>query len=183
MKKSIIFFIILVSLLSICGCGDDGLVLSDVTEEAAEESTIEYEDENKREKSGVIYLCGAVNTPGVYEITGDMRLYEAVEKAGGLDEEADIDAINLAERVKDGESVRIPYYGETISISDDGVIDINSATVEQLCTIPGIGESRAKAIIEYREENGGFTSVDELMNISGIKEATFKKIEGYVCVR
>lgn len=182
MKNTIILFILFLGLLPMAGCGDDGLVLSDVTEENNKD-TIEYEIENEQDKTGVVYLCGAINSPGVYEITEDMRLYEVVEMAGGLDEEADIDAINLAEWVKDGESVRFPYYGENIMQGDDGIIEINSATIEQLCTIPGIGESRAKAIVDYREENGGFSSTEELMNIPGIKEATFKKIEGYVCVR
>lgn len=182
MNKKILLFFLSLSLLFVVGCGDDGLVLSDVSEENSEQ-TIEYEKENLSEKEGVVYLCGAVANPGVYSIKDDMRLYEAVEMAGGLDEEADLDAINLAQAVKDGESVRIPYYGETPVVSEDGLIDINSASSEQLCTIPGIGESRAQAIIEYREQNGGFSSPEELMNISGIKEATYKKIEGYVCVR
>ncbi len=181
MRKVIFLSLIFGSLLFLQACGDDGLVLSGVSEES-DEIVIEYENEKTESKTGVVYLCGAVNTPGVYEIDEDTRLYEVVEKAGGLDEEADIDAINLAKALKDGESIRVPYYGENLSVSENKLVNINSADKEELCTIPGIGETRALSIIEYREQNGGFSSLEELMNIPGIKDATFKKIEGYVCV-
>ena len=85
--------------------------------------------------------------------------------------------------VKDGEQIRIPYIGETLGIAEEKLVDINKAGVEELCTIPGIGEARATAIIEYRESSGGFTEIEELKNISGIKDATVNKIKPYVCVR
>ena len=103
--------------------------------------------------------------------------------AGGLDEEADADAVNLAMEVIDAQQIRIPYIGESINTPEDKLIDINKADVNELCTIPGIGESRAGAIIEYREANGGFKDIEELKNITGIKDATFNKIKPYVCVR
>lgn len=135
------------------------------------------------EKQPCIYLCGAVNNPGIYEIGNNTRLYEIVEAAGGLDEEADIDAINLAVVVKDEEQIRIPYIGETIVVEEDSRININTASMEELCKIPGIGESRAQAIIDYRESAGGFSTEEELMQISGIKSATYNKIKNYIRVK
>lgn len=182
MNKLIISTFIIIGLSFVCGCTNDGLILSDLEEENSTITT-EYEEIKTDGKPGVIYLCGAVNNPGVYEFSDDTRLYEIVNEAGGLDEEADLDAINLAMEIKDGESIRIPYYGEKMSVPEDNLIDINSASLDELCGIPGIGESRASAIIAYREENGKFKSTEELMNISGIKEATYRKISVYVCAR
>ena len=137
----------------------------------------------RKEKAGCVYICGAVETPGIYEFCEGARLYELIEEAGGLDEEADADAVNLAMEVKDAQQIRIPYIGETLASDEEKLIDLNTASTADLCTIPGIGESRATAIIEYREKNGGFGDIEELKNISGIKDATFEKIKPYVCVR
>lgn len=164
-----------VSLLLSVGCNDSDLIVSEI-----QDTNSEIQLKNSDESGGYVYLCGAVNNPGVYEIHGDTRLFEIVDLAGGLDEEADIDSVNLAGSLHDGDSVRIPFYGE--NIIQDGLININTADIAELTTIPGIGENRAKAIIEYREQNGPFKSTEELMQISGIKEAMFQRIKAYVCV-
>jgi len=193
MKK--LLFIIIVSLsLFLISCDNNGLVLSEIPESFPEE-TIQLNtnkngagpapsfDAAKEESAGCVYICGAVENAGIYEFKEGARLYELIKEAGGLDEEADADAVNLAMEVKDGEQIRIPYIGETLGIAEEKLVDINKAGVEELCTIPGIGEARATAIIEYRELSGGFTEIEELKNISGIKDATFNKIKPYVCVR
>lgn len=213
MKKIGFCIVILLGILVISGCEKDGILISegngkeeyltrgDISEEylTRGEMTDEYLlEENKWTGNGLdetgyadlankkmpcVYLCGAVNNPGIYEITEGTRLYEIVEEAGGLDEEADIDSINLAAVVKDEEQIRIPYIGETIVVEEDSRVNINTASVEELCKIPGIGESRAKAIIDYRESAGGFETEEELMQISGIKSATFNKIKNYIRVK
>lgn len=139
-------------------------------------------DEKKQSATpvGQVYLCGAVNNPGVYDIYADTRLYQVIEAAGGLDEEADIDAINMAGLLSDAQQIRVPYIGENIKVEEDKRININTANIEELCSIPGIGEARAQAIIDYRESVGGFESAEDLMQISGIKEATFNKIKNYI---
>ena len=133
------------------------------------------------ETAGYVHVCGAVKNPGIYEFTDGSRVFELIEKAGGFDEDADTESYNLALEVKDGQQIRIPYIGEEI-VAEEGLINLNKASVEELCAIPGIGESRAQAIIAYRDKNGGFKDVEELKEISGIKDATFEKIKPYVCV-
>ena len=193
MKKLLIIFIVSLSLFLI-SCDNNGLVLSEIPESFPEETQQLNTNENgadpapsfdakKEETAGCVYICGAVKNAGIYEFKEGARLYELIKEAGGLDEEADADAVNLAMEVKDGEQIRIPYIGETLSIADEKLIDINKADLKELCSIPGIDEARATAIIEYRDSNGGFKEIEELKNISGIKDATFNKIKPYVCVR
>jgi len=193
MKNKYLVLLITLS-LTLCACGKEGLVLSEDSDPnpndqyendryASEKETSSFDTQkNEKEVCGVVHICGAVNDPGIYEFYEDQRLYELIEKAGGFDEEADTDAVNLAMGIEDAQQIRIPYIGEELVLSDDKLIDLNKANADELCTIPGIGESRAKAIIEYREQNGGFKNTEELMNVSGIKEATFNKIKPYVCI-
>ena len=193
MKKLLIIFIVSLSLFLI-SCDSNGIVLSEIPESFPEETLQLNTNENgadpapsfdaaKEEILGCVYICGAVENAGIYEFKEGTRLYEIIDEAGGLDEEADADAINLAMEVKDGEQIRIPYIGETLGMAEEKLIDINKADLKELCSIPGIGEARAAAIIEYRESSGGFKEIEELKNISGIKDATFNRIKPYVCVR
>ena len=193
MKK--LFIILVLSLsLALIACNKDGLILSEIQESFPEKTPQLNETSNdavpasssdayKENPAGYVYICGAVENTGIYEFTKGMRLFELIEMAGGLDEEADADAINLATEVTDGQQIRIPYIGESLALPEDGLVDINTADIKELCTIPGIGESRASAIIDYREQNGGFKDIEEIKNISGIKDATFNKIKPYICVR
>ena len=123
-----------------------------------------------------VHVCGAVKEPGVYELKEGERINDAVQLAGGFDEEADRDAVNLVSVVSDGEQIRIPFIGECMSASDGGLININDADEDALCQIPGIGESRAKAIVDYRREHGDFTNTEELMQVPGIKEGIDARI-------
>ena len=127
-----------------------------------------------------VHVCGAVNEPGVYELKEGDRVNDAVNLAGGFDEEADRDAVNLVSVVSDGEQIRIPFIGENMNTPDDGLININEADADELCEIPGIGESRAKAIVDYRKEHGGFTNTEELMQVPGIKEGIYARIIPYI---
>ncbi len=154
--------------------GDDSEWL---TEEDAETLT---EVEETVSESLYVHICGAVLTPGVYELPYGSRIYDALDMAGGFDEQADRDSVNLVELLTDGQQVRIPYIGEGDVQTGSGLIDINQADVSLLCEIPGIGESRARAILDYREEHGGFGCVEELMQVPGIKEGLFARISPYV---
>ena len=115
-----------------------------------------------------VYICGHVNSPGVVKCQSGMRLYEAVELAGGADDSADMSLVNLAEPVMEEET--------------KGLININKATAEELMTLPGIGSSRAADIVSYRTDNGRFQTIEDIMKVSGIKEAAFNKIRNYICV-
>ena len=140
---------------------------------------------------------GAVTSPGVYEAFDGERVLNLVERAGGLLESADKNNINFAMKVVDEMVLYIPVVGEqNSSLTDlgavgslqeetttDGKINLNSATELDLQTLPGIGPSKAAAIMEYRDTNGPFKSVEDLMEISGIGEKTFEKLKEHIAVR
>ena len=132
-----------------------------------------------------VYVCGKVNNPGVVCLKKDARVYEAIEAAGGMTAEAMADAVNQAKPVNDGDMIYIPGVNEEYTMEEafgDGLVNINTASKEELMTLPGIGESKADSIIEYRNSSGGFTVIEDIMQISGIKESAFNKIKEYIKV-
>lgn len=144
-------------------------------------------------KTIFVYVCGNVVNPGVYEAYEDSRVYELIDKAGGVTDKGCLEAVNLAEHVYDGQKLYIPDYEEyenkgSISYQQEysdkknSLVNINSADAEALMTLPGIGKSRAEAIIDYRNTNGFFTCIEDIMCVSGIKESAFSKIREYICV-
>lgn len=137
-----------------------------------------------------IHICGEVKKPGVYTFSSPPRLTEVVEDAGGFTKKADHSAVNLAERVADGSQILIPSKKKEKSAKEkevqgtisEGKVNINTASREELMKLDGIGESKASQIISYRETNGLFKRIDDIMNISGIKEGVFNKIKDYIMV-
>ena len=187
---------ILTALCLISGCGQEsGEELKEISleetqkekeESSAEEKKVE-DKEPKKETKIFVYLCGAVGKPGVYEVGSDDRLYEVIAMAGGLTAEAAQDAVNQARVVVDGEQIYIPTKEEMQRQAEgtkpqDGKVNLNTATKEELMTLSGVGESRADSIIAYREENGRFQNTEELMQIRGIKEGLYNKIKDNITV-
>ena len=137
-----------------------------------------------------VHICGAVINPGVYQVPAGTRVYQALELAGGSSNDAYLSGINLADKLADGQKVYIPAEGENaegiLSTDSGGVqsvmVNINTASEAELMTLPGIGQSRAKDIINYRVKNGFFESIDDIMKVSGIKEAAFEKIKDLIKV-
>jgi competence protein ComEA len=144
-----------------------------------------------------VFICGAVVNPGVYEVAAGSRICDVLELAGGFGEDAGTDYLNLAEPVSDGQKVYVPRTDElaegigtqtqeSLDASGaeevSGKININTAAKEVLVTLPGIGEAKADSIIAYRTEHGGFSSIEEIMEIPGIKEAVFSKIKELITV-
>lgn len=137
-----------------------------------------------------VHVCGAVKNPGVYELPAGSRNYEAVEAAGGFAEDACEDYLNMAAVLADGSRLEIPTMEEAETMEEsvrpaeasDGKVNINTADIEKLCTLPGVGEGRAKAIIEYREKQGGFRKKEDIMQVSGIGEKMFERMEAYLKV-
>ena len=132
-----------------------------------------------------VYVCGAVNAPGVYTLPAGSRVYEAVRMAGGLSDEADERAVNQAEVLTDGRQVTIPTKAEVLKGEEGaagGPVNINTAGVSELMRLSGVGESRAKDIIAYRKEHGAFSVPEDIMKVPGIKEAVFEKIKDDITV-
>lgn len=160
------------------------------TEEEKEDISSDSVSEELPEETIGVYVCGEVASPGVYYLGSEARICDAVELAGGFTCEADTSAVNLASHLTDGMKIFIPRPGDNITediasssgVVSDGKININSAGESDLTTIPGIGPAKAKQIIEYREEHGRFAQISDIMNISGIKEATYNKIKNYITV-
>lgn len=157
-----------------------------------------------------VYICGCVKKPGVYTLKAGSRLYEYLELAGGYTSEADTEYENLARTLKDGEKVYFPSKKQVNSgeleygiMSDDGEsikesginggdvsdsnhqsnkVNINTAGIDELTTLTGIGESRAKTIIAYRQANGNFKAIEDIMLVNGIKESVYNKIKEHITV-
>jgi len=132
-------------------------------------------------------LKGAVKNPGVYKLEKDSRMFQVIQLAGGLTVDADENAINMSIMLSDQDAVYIPTIDEEypiITIVEDngigGIININSATVESLQTLPGIGPSTAQKIIDYRSEIGLFETIEDIMNVSGIGESTYNEIKDLI---
>lgn len=140
-------------------------------------------------RTAYVHICGEVENPGVYEVAEDARICDVLLLAGGFTENAATDAVNMAQKVTDGMQVVVPSVEEAAerqAIAEaeaDGRVELNTATLEQLCTLPGIGETRARAILAYREEHGGFSVTEELMQVSGIKEGTFNRLRELVYIK
>jgi competence protein ComEA len=130
----------------------------------------------------VVDVTGAVNRPGVYRLPAGARVNDAVERAGGATPKAQVEAVNLAARLADGQQVVVPEEGPggaplgSAGASEEGPIGLGTATVDQLDTIDGIGPVTAQKIVEYRDQHGGLASVEELDQVSGIGPATMESL-------
>jgi competence protein ComEA len=150
----------------------------------------------------IIHIAGAVKNPGVYQLKSTDRIVDAVKIAGGAIEEANLDSINLASLLKDGQKIIVPYktYSETgeeintniynyvesvysSSVSTSAKININTANANLLQTLPGIGPVLSERIIEYRNQNGLFGMIDDIKDVSGIAEKKYEGIKDLICVQ
>lgn len=145
-------------------------------------------------------VCGAVVKPGVYEMEADSRVFQAIEAAGGMLPEASGNSVNQAQPVSDGQQIYVPTKEEiadgTVTLpegnqqsgekgvqeTESGKVNLNTADAETLKTLSGIGDAKAQAILAWREENGRFSSVEDIMQVPGIKESTFVKIKDKVTI-
>lgn len=138
-----------------------------------------------------VHITGYVVNPGVYNVNEGARVYEVVRLAGGFLPEADESYLNLASVVCDGQKIYVlsveeaktakPFVSDMDSETAKKLVNINTATKEELMQLSGIGESRALSIIAYREKNGEFSEITDIMKVAGIKEAAFDKIKDYIC--
>lgn len=190
--KKILWFFMILQLLFCMSCGKKAVLYdSDKAQEEALEADLEdtVSVEAKEEASSIcVYVCGEVMKPGVYELTAESRIGEAIEAAGGMTEEAASTWLNLAEHVTDGQKIEVPSKEEAKELvlereqQESGLINLNTATAEQLMSLSGIGESKAHDILNYRKQHGDFHTIEDLMQIPGIKERVFEKIKDQITV-
>lgn len=157
--------------------------------------TTEDEPEKIENETIKVYVTGEVKNQGVIELEQGSRIVDAIEKAGGQTEEANLKNVNLAYELEDGQKIYIPNKSEenTNEITDDGVteidskendtININKANEKELQELNGIGESLASSIIKYREDNGKFKNIEDLKNVPGIGESKFSNIKEKIKVK
>ena len=128
-----------------------------------------------------VYVTGAVLAPGVYELPAGSRAQDAVEAAGGFLPGAAKEQVNLAALLEDEVQIHIPFTSTT-SRAQGGRLNINTATAEELATLPGIGPTTAERIVEYRLQHGFFRTIQDIQNVPGIGPTTFEKIRDYITV-
>lgn len=178
--------------------------VSDENKNNDKKEKIEDEKENISNKEITVYVSGEVNKSGVVTLKEGDRLAVAVEKLGGTTKKADLNNINLAIRVKDEEHYIIPKIGEAKqedlkdvnntkdienaeiknenTAKDSSKININTATLEELDKLPGVGEATANKIISHREENGQFKTIEDIKNVNGIGDKKFENMKELICV-
>ena len=180
---------------------DAGPTATQASEEVPQEQADTSDNTTESQARYVVHVDGAVASPGVVTLEGqDVRVFDAVEKAGGLLDDADTSSVNLAERLVDGAKIHIPHEGDeepaetpmpagqaqTSGATGTGdavsLVNINTASESELQTLPGIGEVMAHAIYEDRAQNGPFASCEDLMRVSGIGEKKFERVRGLICV-
>lgn len=206
-KKQKIIAIILITIIGIgIYCYTDAI---ENTNEEEIENVLEVAQTNTtketEEKNIFVHIAGCVQKEGMLELSSNSRIADAIEKAGGLTQEADLSDINLAYLLEDGMKIYIPNQNErqennektenipkeentpSMQIQDTNtkqdVININTATQEELDTLPGIGPATAAKIIEYRKEKGKFKQKEEIKEVSGIGEAKYEKIKEYISIK
>lgn len=146
-----------------------------------------------------VHVVGEVHTPGVYELAASARVADAIASAGGASDAAVLSAINLARPLKDGEQLMVPDAAAAAALAQSamtgmstagasalgdpqGMVSLNTADLAALQTLPGVGPALAKRIITWREQHGGFVSIEQLLNVSGIGEKTFEQLRELVTV-
>ena len=191
-KQKIIFIGLIIIMILVIGYY---VIQSNQTAEFDINSAIQTSQQEVIQKNTniIVHITGCVENEGIVELEEGSRIADAIEASGGLTLDANLENVNLAYQLQDGQKIKIPSniedeedtVQEEIIISDEQneeEININIATQTELETIPGIGPSTALKIIEYRTKNGKFKTIEDIKNVSGIGEAKFETIKDYICV-
>lgn len=182
MNEKVKYIVVLGAFIILCIIGYFSMQHDEIVVQSSSNQTIE-------EEYIFVHIEGCVQNTGLIKAIKGVRLFELIELAGGVTDEADLTKINLASIVNDGQKVYIPPKvvldedNEGIrSISNKGIVNINTATITELQTLDGIGPSMANKIIEYREKKGYFTKIEDIMNVSGIGENKYNKIKENITI-
>ncbi len=178
-KNRIVKLLVLVYLsLNLVACSMDEPIQFESSTES-ESDTVETSEEKL--STIFVYVSGAVVNPGVYELPEDSRKVDAIEAAGGFLAEAAKESVNLAQKLEDGLQITVKTI-EAVASEQEGKVNLNTASVEDLMNLQGIGEAKAASIIQYRDESGGFRSIEELLEVNGIGDNLFQGIKDMVYV-
>lgn len=205
------FSFLIISLMLLTGCSNDSEInISESLNDSyakesfdAEDYDEAYSDKEYVADSIFVQVCGFVKRPGVYEMHKGSRVYEVIERAGGVKSQAAENYVNQAELLTDGQQIYIPSKKELEDLGEGmdagkasalgglanqsnqgcSLININTADIGELTSISGIGKSRAADIVAYRNEHGGFMSIEEIKQVPGIKDGLFAKIKDQITVR
>ncbi len=196
-RKKVFAGVCLWGVLLLVACGKKEVTMIGVAESSAIEkdaqSTLEGKPLDEIDQSASltyiqVYVCGAVARPGVYTLQEGSRVETALVAAGGFSEEASRVSVNLAGWLQDGQMIYFPTTEEIKAqeakalAEEMGIVNINTADVKSLCTLPGIGESKAADIISFREKNGPYKKPEDIMKVPGIKENLYQKIQERIAV-
>lgn len=182
----ICIIIIVLSILSI--------IIQDIDRKNA--LKVNNKEANQESNKIAVYISGAVKTPGVYYLEKNARVYNLLDICGGIAENADITKLNLAQKLVDEDKIEIPVKIEKnesdsedttiddVNISEENqLVNINTASETELTTLNGIGDATAKKIIDYRDKNGKFDTIEDIMEVPGIGESKFNNIKESICVK
>ena len=207
-KKRIQFIFLCLCFFWLMGCGrisgfSRELTGDDRMDMTTEESELSEEATTKGDREEVIseiyvHVCGNVQNPGLYRLPSGIRAGEAIERAGGFTKKADTEAVNLAGILEDGMQLYVPSKeekSESISETESSgkevgeenrvgkqKVNLNTASLQELTSLSGIGETKAEAILSYREEKGSFSSIEDIKNVTGIGDGIFEKIKDSITV-
>lgn len=196
--KGSVLFVCLIIGMGLFWMSLQGEEVEEVTASLSETTILPQEVEDKTTVSTVIYVDvkGEVHHPGVYQMKAENRVKDLIETAGGFTPLADDQKLNLAQLLEDQMVIVVPKKGEEVNselaqtptphkkeVEKEGKVNINTATVEELKTLKGIGEKKAEAIIEYRKQNGSFKNKEELMKVRGIGKKLYESFEERVIVQ
>ena len=200
MRKILLHFkgVLFGTLLVVCFCSCGKSTSYYVEEESVQSETNQQTESDEASISDVecrdiyVYVCGQIQNPGVYVLKEGSRVCDLFTVAGGFTQAASTDYWNQARLLKDGEMIYVPSVeevqertfeaqeGDAGKTYDSNKININTASKEELMTIPGVGAAKASAIIAYRKEHGNFSSIEEVKNVEGIKDGVYSKMKDYI---
>ena len=166
-------------------------VSDDIYNEKDKQDKENIKIENTNKKTITVFISGEVKNPGVVTIDSEKRLSDAVNELGGTTENADLNKVNLATKLKDESHYIIPKIGDNLESfnnetsendNKNNLININDATIQELDTLPGVGEATANKIVNYREEKGKFNSIEEIKNVNGIGDKKYEELKNLISI-
>lgn len=139
---------------------------------------------NDEENTVIVYVTGAIQSPGLYKVSSRSTIGDVIKEAGGALPYGDVESINLAENVQSGQHIhiRFNFHGNPESLLRNQKVNINTATIKELDSLPGIGSTMAKRIDEYRQSKGAFTSIEDIKHVKGISDGVFKKLRDKITI-